>query len=116
MNVDEGTYLLPRGWMDDPIFPREKFTKPLAWTWLIERSIFGPHVMRSGNEMIREGQGTVVTSYRQLEREWQWGRARTRNFLNALVRCNLAEVTFGKGYITIYVIGWQKHQIGRAHV
>jgi len=70
-----GYFVLPRGWMDDPIFGSEPFSRREAWLWLIEEASFQPETL-----------GQVRHSIRFMAKAWGWHRSSVSRFVHTLIR------------------------------
>lgn len=107
-----GYYVMKRGWMDHPIFRKEKFTEREAWEWLISEACYEPHKYRAGNTMITLARGQVPTSYRKMAEKWGWGVNRVRGFLDLLKNESQIVCKTDTGSLIISICNYSKYQLG----
>lgn len=107
-----GFYLMHRGWMDDPLFVGEPFTRAQAWEWLIHEATFEPHKIKHPTkmEMIEVQRGQVATSFRKLKEKFQWGNERVRRFIDVLVSEGKIGTQTGTGFLVITICNYDKFQ------
>lgn len=104
-------YLMHRGWMDNPVFRKEKFTDREAWQWLIQEASFEPHKIRYGNKMIEVTRGQIPTSYRILKDKFQWSNDRLRHFLILLQSESMVTLEIGTGFLIVTICNYNKYQL-----
>ncbi len=107
-----GFYLMHRGWMDNPIFDDEQFSRAQAWEWLIHEASFEPHKIRFGNTLFEVGRGQVPTTYRKLMAKFKWGAGKTKAFLEMLQQESMIVLNTERGFVVISICNYDKYQLG----
>lgn len=65
-------------WLEKP------FDRWHAWDYLMAQAAHGPHAVHFQKQRFRLKRGQLVTTYRQLARDWGWDHKRTKRFLHDL--------------------------------
>lgn len=102
-------YLMPRGWMDDPIFEGEPYTRAQAWIWLIEKAAYQPATVKIDRRPTQLERGELSFSEAFLAKQWKWPKARVPRFLADLTTSGMIDrrnsrgssPSHGKSIITI---------------
>jgi hypothetical protein len=79
-----GFYLMHRGWMTNPVFGTEPFTRAQAWVWLIENACWKDGRTRINGRWVRLTRGQLSYSSRFLADAWQWSKSRVSRFIDDL--------------------------------
>ena len=103
-------YSLQRGWMDNPKFGNEPYTKAMAWCYLIENAAYKPYKKYVGYDVIELNLGELFVSERYLVQAWQWSKKKVRNFIMFLENDNAITVIRDKKGTTIKVVNYMKYQ------
>ena len=104
-------YLMHRGWMDNPVFGKEPYSKAQAWVWLIENACFKrtPFDIRGKTIFIERGQLCKPT--RDLAETWRWPETNVRRFLKRLTTDAMIDAQSGAGKTVITICNYDKYQI-----
>ena len=105
-----GWYRMHRGWMDDPLFARDAFSRAQAWVWLIESAAYEPHDQWFNGHKIPLDRGEFVTSERTLCDAWKWDRQRIRTFLKHLETDKKLTRQLTSGLTKISICNYDKYQ------
>lgn len=106
-----GYYQMDRGWMRNPIFGREPFTRAQAWIWMIEKAVWRdePSTINGQTVMLRRGQ--FSHSIRYMARAWRWTPAKVQRFLKRLKVEEMIETTNGAArQLVVTVSNYSKYQ------
>ena len=82
--MENGFYLMYRGWYDHPVFGTESYCKRAAFEWLIANAAHGPRSVGVLGKTIPLERGELSYSTRFLARKWGWSEAKVRRFLSKL--------------------------------
>lgn len=91
-----------RGWMDNEVFARDKFSRKDAWLWLIEKAQW------EGGKTL--GRGQISVSVRELETAWKWPKSTVSDFLRALKRANMIRTEAGHHCNILTICNYDKYQ------
>lgn len=80
-----GWYIVPRGWMSDPVFKPGIFTEAQAFIWLMEEAGFLRHFTWKKGVRVTLERGELAASYRDLAVAFGWSEKRVRGFLSRMV-------------------------------
>lgn len=78
-----GSYLMPRGWLDDEMFQspkREPYCHRAAWAWLIEHAAFQPASVKG----VPLARGQLLASIQDMVGAWGWNTTKVARFMSAL--------------------------------
>jgi hypothetical protein len=122
MSVEEGYFLIARGFLDHPRFkPHGAFTPIEAMLWLIKEAAFAPRVItiRVGTtrRIVHLERGQLSHSIRTLAKAWSWGPNRVQGFLDDLEDDGTVNTHVDTGQKTITLCNYDKYQkpSGRAN-
>ena len=107
-----GFYLMHRGWMDHPLFPREPLCRRAAWVWLIEQACWRDHRINIKGRAVTLKRGQLSYSTRFLAEAWNWSEARVRRFLARLERDGAIDAVTDAGQTVITIRHYSKYQFG----
>lgn len=110
MSITGGKYWMTRGWQENKIFAKEKFTEREAWLYLIENSAYSPHVQGIGRHRVSVARGQFVTSDRFLAKAWDWSKSRVNRYLCRLKIETMIETLGGTDYTLISVCNYDYYQ------
>ena len=79
-----GHYQMQRGWMENPAFRHEPYTRAQAWCFLIEKAAWKDRIQAMGSESISVQRGEYAASIRYLAERWKWSKSKVDTFLNRL--------------------------------
>lgn len=124
--MSEGFYLMHRGWMDNPVFKGEPYTKASAWCWLIEAACWQPTRVGVAGKTIELERGQLSHSLRFMAEKWRWDEARVRRFLtkleqegmisrcvdaaSVLRRCKKNDAAYSAAQTIITICNYDKYQ------
>lgn len=103
-------YALERGWMDNPKFGSEPYTKAMAWCYMIENAAYKPYKKYVGYNIIDLERGELFVSERYLAEAWHWSKKKVRNFLLFLEDDEAIEIIKDKKGTTIKIVNYKKYQ------
>ncbi len=108
--MSAGFYLMHRGWMDNPIFEDDQFSRAQAWEWLIHEASFEPHKIRFGNTLFEVPRGQVPTTYRKLMKKFRWGAGKTKAFISMLETESMITVNTERGFLSLTICNYDRYQ------
>ena len=76
-----GFYQMHRGWMENPVFRNERFSRAQAWCWLIEQAVWKETRVDIKSQTVVLKRGQLSYSTRFLAKAWQWPETVVRRFL-----------------------------------
>lgn len=79
-----GYYKMYRGWMDNPVFGNEPYSRAQAWEWLIGNAAWCDQQATVGFSSVDVRRGQLCRSIRDLAGEWRWEPTRVARFLRRL--------------------------------
>jgi hypothetical protein len=83
---DAGWFLMPRGWMQDPVFRPAPLSEREAYAWSVEQAAYGNHDQWFNGMEVPIQRGEFVTSLPALAREFGWTIKRVRGFLVRMIK------------------------------
>ena len=93
------------------IFPRETFSQREAWIWLIANVAWKDTTHRVGNTVVEVPAGSLLTTLRNLQKEWGWGSDyRVRSFLNVLENQRMVSLDTNAGKTQITLCNYGQYQ------
>lgn len=93
------------------IFPRETFSQREAWIWLIANAAWKDTTHRVGNTVVEVPAGSLMTTLRNLQKEWGWGSDyRVRSFLNVLENQRMVSLDTNAGKTQITLCNYGQYQ------
>jgi hypothetical protein len=112
-----GFYQMHRGWMDNPLFKGESFTKAQAWEWLIANAAWKDRTITVNNKSILVKRGQLFKSIRMLATDWDWPPTKVVRFLKSLETEEMVETSGGTRNGTnltqITICNYDKFQVPR---
>lgn len=99
-----GHYRMNRGWMENPVFRREPYTRAQAWCFLIEKAAWKARVQPMGSDSIPVERGECAASIRFLAQRWKWNKTKVERFLARLESENMLTRTRSKTGTPITII------------
>jgi hypothetical protein len=110
-----GWYCMHRGWMENPVFADEPFSRAQAWAWLIENAAWkdGVTVRRRGQPVVLE-RGQLSTSLRALADAWRWSKSKVDRFLADLETAHMLGQSAGHNGAVLTVQNYAKYQASDA--
>jgi len=106
-----GHYRMHRGWMDNPVFGREPYTRAQAWCWLIERAAWKDGAIQPvGRHNVRVQRGQIAVAVRYLAEAWQWSKSTVDRFLTRLETGTMIRTEAGTQYSVISICNYDKYQ------
>jgi hypothetical protein len=99
-----------RGWMDNPVLGREKYTRAMAWCYLIEHAAFADTTQTVGENLVRVTRGQYATAVRFLADAWGWSKTAVERFLNRLKTGTMIGTQTGTRYTVITICNYDKYQ------
>jgi hypothetical protein len=106
-----GFYLMHRGWMDNPAFRDEPYTRAQAWCWLIENANFAAGRIEVKGKTVTVDRGQLRHSLRHLAKLWQWDEARVRRFLGRLESDEMIRCVVDAGQNLITILKYDTYQV-----
>lgn len=85
-NRFRGRYFMARGWMEDPIFKGEPYTRAQAYEWLVGNAVYKAGIFDLQGNIVRLERGQLSYSLRYLEPIWGWEKGKISRFLKKLDR------------------------------
>lgn len=80
----KGRYSMRRGWMDDPLFQGESFTRAQAYEWLVGNAMYKSGKVKTCDGLIHLERGQLSFSLRFLIPIWGWEKGKIDHFLHEL--------------------------------
>lgn len=81
-----GRYSMVRGWMDDPLFQGEAYTRAQAYEWLVGNAVYKTGKVRTPEGPVHLERGQLSYSLRYLAKTWGWSKDKVRSFLQEMHR------------------------------
>ncbi|MDB4726420.1 hypothetical protein OAF54_03195 [bacterium] len=103
-------YRMHRGWMDDRLWSRDKYSKREAWCWIIENAMFKEYKDFVKGQAVLVPRGSMIFTERQLSDKWGWGRQQVRTFLKHLKADEKITVNLTQGITQISVMNYNTYQ------
>lgn len=108
--MSEGWITLYRSMLEHPLWQDKPFAKGQAWIdLLLQANHCGKDVLL-GNQMLKVGRGTFITSELKLMERWGWSKGKVRAFLKLLQEEHMIEKTSDRKKTTINVVNYSKFQ------
>ena len=104
---------MQRGWMEHPALKDIQFSKPQAWTWLIEKAVFKDTVIEIVGNPITLKRGQLSYSLHYLEAAWGWDVNKVRRFIKKLKKWQMIDTETDRGQHVITICNYNKYQGGR---
>lgn len=112
-----GHYRMQRGWMENPAFRHEPYTRAQAWCFLIEKAAWKDRIQAMGNESVSVQRGEYAASLRFLAERWKWSKSKVDTFLNRLESekmlkrtCSKTGTLTGTPLTVISLCNYEKYQ------
>lgn len=110
MSTSPGFYKMHRGWMENPVFGREPFTRAQAWIWLIEHAAWRDTTQAVGRHFVHVERGQLAVAVRYLAEAWQWSKSSVDRFLTRLETGTMIGTQPGTQYTVITICNYKKYQ------
>ncbi len=105
-----GYYLMHRGWMDNPAFNDEPYSRRDAWMWIIENANYADGRWSANGKTINLKRGQICRPLRKIAEAWQWDEAKVRRFLARLKNDAMLECVADAGVTVISVCNYDDYQ------
>lgn len=99
-----------RGWMDDPLFAADPFSRAQAWEFLIHEAAYEGHFQWFNGRRVQVGRGEFCCSERKLAERWRWDRQRVRTFLRQLEKSENITLLVTQGLTHLSITNYDKYQ------
>lgn len=103
-------YAMQRGWMEHPIFRKERYTRREAWCWLIEHACWRETPFNNNGVAFVLARGELCTSLRDLAKAWRWSKSGVERFISCLKHAAMIGTRTGTGRMVIKVVNYSRFQ------
>ena len=90
--MTNGFYQMHRGWMDNPVFRGQEFSRAQAWCWLIENACWKDTPFDIQGETVTLHRGQFCKTSREMAAVWLWPETTVRRFLKRLKLDDMIEM------------------------
>jgi DnaA N-terminal domain len=110
--TNRGWYAMPRGWLDDPFFGEEPFSKRDAWYWMVGRAIFlhEGYLTYINGHQIRLNRGQFSDSIRYMAEAFGWDDSRVNRYIKNLKKIGWIETSYETGQTIITICNYDQYQ------
>lgn len=105
-----GFYQMYRGWMENPVFAGESFSRAQAWCWLIEYAVWKERKIDVRGRTVTLERGQLCYSTRYLATAWGWSEAKVRRFTTRLKTDAMIDAESDAGQTLITICNYDKYQ------
>lgn len=106
-----GYYLMHRGWMENPVFRNEAFSRRDAFVWLIENAAYSVTRAPTPRGTVELHRGQLCASLRYLAKAWRWDEAKVRRFLQSLQKEKIIDASTDAGQTVVTICNYDKYQL-----
>lgn len=106
-----GFVLMHRGWRDNPVFRRKKYSQYDAWGWLIESALWEARAVDVAGKVMMLQRGQLSYSLRFMAQAWKWEKDAVLRFLNKLKTATMITTQTATGQIIVTICNYDKYQI-----
>lgn len=99
-----------RGWQNNPVFKKEKFTQREFWEWLVGSAAYEPMIVNIHNNPVTLQRGQLSFSIRFMAKFLGWPESSVLRFLNHLKKWDMIETESGTGQNVITICNYDKYQ------
>lgn len=108
---NKGWVRIDRSIRDSWIWKGEPFSKGQAWMDLLLRAAYEDKTVYYQDHIFHLKRGQLVTSYRQLAKDWGWGFRRTVRYTEMLKDDGMIIINGSTNGSTITIVNWDKFQV-----
>jgi len=107
----KGWISLHRKMLENPILTSGKqHSRKEAWIWLLLSVNHKESQVLIGNDLVSVGIGEKITSLKKLEKQFNWGNTKVRNYLQLLQKNNMIRYESNTLYTKIHVCKFEEYQ------
>lgn len=104
-------YQMHRGWMDNPLFKEEPYTKAQAWEWMIGEAHWRDAVVPVLGNPVMIKRGSFAASIRFMAEKFKWTKKKVECFLFTLKKFQMCGTDNGTGQLIITICKYEEYQL-----
>lgn len=110
MAIENGFFLVYRGWRQHRFFRNEPFSRGDAFLWLIEKAAYQPTTIFVGNVRVALKPGQLCVSLRYMANAFGWSTKKVTAFLNSAQSEEILVTAKETGQTLITICNYTKYQ------
>lgn len=105
-----GHYRMYRGWMDNPVFASEPYSRAQAWEWMIAEAAWKDTRTVIGGKTVVIKRGQFSHSIRYIAKAWKWQKSTVDRFITRLKTETMVGTETGQGQVVITICNYDIYQ------